>query len=199
MGTTGMTWGKLNDSTNGMREVLIIIFVEWLVLLPTAYYVDQASSLGNRVKNPLSFLKSFRKKISDSFRTSSLGRQGSKVFVEMEKPDVIQEVSRRILSSPQGFLFACELTKNFAANYQREVVQQLLLEPSRNYAVVCNNLKKVYPGKDGNPDKLAVQGISLALPVGECFGMLGPNGAGKTSFINMVRGGPPALLSLSSL
>ncbi|CAA7409968.1 unnamed protein product [Spirodela intermedia] len=160
MGTSGMTWGKLNDSTNGMREVLIIIFVEWLVLLPIAYYVDQVSSLGNRVKTPLSFLKHFRK-ISHSFRASSLGRQGSKVFVEMEKPDVIQE---------------------------REVVQQLLLEPNSNYAVVCNNLKKVYPGRDGNPDKLAVQGISLALPVGECFGMLGPNGAGKTSFINMMIG-----------
>ncbi|CAA6672741.1 unnamed protein product [Spirodela intermedia] len=144
MGTSGMTWGKLNDSTNGMREVLIIIFVEWLVLLPIAYYVDQVSSLGNRVKTPLSFLKHFRK-ISHSFRASSLGRQ-------------------------------------------REVVQQLLLEPNSNYAVVCNNLKKVYPGRDGNPDKLAVQGISLALPVGECFGMLGPNGAGKTSFINMMIG-----------
>lgn len=40
---------------------------------------------------------------------------------------------------------------------------------------------------DGNPQKLAVRGLSLALLQGECFGMLGPNGAGKTSFINMVR------------
>jgi ABC-type multidrug transport system ATPase subunit len=46
----------------------------------------------------------------------------------------------------------------------------------------------VYSGKDGNPQKLAVRGLSLALPQGECFGMLGPNGAGKTSFINMMTG-----------
>ncbi|MQM10036.1 hypothetical protein Taro_042925 [Colocasia esculenta] len=76
----------------------------------------------------------------------------------------------------------------FINYYQREVVQQLLVEPNTGYAMVCNNLRKVYPGRDGNPDKLAVGGLSLALPVGECFGMLGPNGAGKTSFINMMIG-----------
>ncbi|KAJ4907158.1 ABC transporter A family member 7 [Raphanus sativus] len=48
--------------------------------------------------------------------------------------------------------------------------------------------EKVYPGRDGNPPKMAVQGLSLAVPSGECFGMLGPNGAGKTSFINMMTG-----------
>ncbi|RID58691.1 hypothetical protein BRARA_F01969 [Brassica rapa] len=85
----------------------------------------------------------------------------SKFFVEMEKPDVCQE---------------------------REKVEQYLLESTGNCAVLCNNLKKVYSGKDGNPQKLAVRGLSLALLQGECFGMLGPNGAGKTSFINMMTG-----------
>lgn len=69
---------------------------------------------------------------------------------------------------------------------QREVVEKLLLGPGNDHAIICDNLKKVYPGKDGNPPKFAVRGLSLALPRGECFGMLGPNGAGKTSFINMV-------------
>ncbi|CAH2064990.1 unnamed protein product [Thlaspi arvense] len=63
-----------------------------------------------------------------------------------------------------------------------------MLEPSTRYAIVCDNLKKVYPGMDGNQPKMAVQGLSLAVPSGECFGMLGPNGAGKTSFINMMTG-----------
>lgn len=93
MGTSGMRWGDLNDSINGMREVLIIIFVEWLVLLPVAYYLDQVAFVGNRVKNPLSFLTCFRRNIPLSFRRSSLHRQSSKVFVEMEKPDVVQEVN----------------------------------------------------------------------------------------------------------
>ena len=52
--------------------------------------------------------------------------------------------------------------------------------------VICDNLKKLYPGKNGNPDKVAVRGLSLALPRGQCFGMLGPSGSGKTSFISMV-------------
>ncbi|KAF8081610.1 hypothetical protein N665_0874s0004 [Sinapis alba] len=48
--------------------------------------------------------------------------------------------------------------------------------------------EKMYPGRDGNQPKIAVHGLSLAVPSGECFGMLGPNGAGKTSFINMMTG-----------
>ncbi|GLU12336.1 hypothetical protein SLE2022_290230 [Rubroshorea leprosula] len=156
----GMRWGDLSDSMNGMREVWIIILVEWIVVLPIAYYVDQVASSGG-AKNPLLFLQNFRKKPLSSFRKPSLGRQESNVLVEMEKPDVCQE---------------------------REKVEQLLVEPSTSHAIICDNLKKVYPGKDGNPEKFAVRGLSLALPRGECFGMLGPNGAGKTSFINMMIG-----------
>jgi ABC-type multidrug transport system ATPase subunit len=69
---------------------------------------------------------------------------------------------------------------------QRKVVEQLLIDPNANEAIICEKLRKVYPGRDGNPDKLAVRGLSLVLQKGKCFGMLGPNGAGKTSFINVV-------------
>ncbi|XVE56976.1 hypothetical protein DITRI_Ditri04bG0054700 [Diplodiscus trichospermus] len=160
MGTHGMRWADLSDSTNGMREVLIIIFIEWLVVLFVAYYVDQVSSSGAG-KSPLFFLKKFYKKPPSSFRRHSLQRQGSKVFVQMDKPDVSQE---------------------------REKVEELLLEPTTSHPIICDNLKKIYPGRDGNPEKFAVRGLSLALPRGECFGMLGPNGAGKTSLINMMIG-----------
>lgn len=71
-------------------------------------------------------------------------------------------------------------------NFQIEMVERLVVERDTSHAIVCDNLQKVYPGRDGNPDKFAVKGCSLALPRGECFGMLGPNGAGKTSFISMV-------------
>ncbi|KAL2515976.1 ABC transporter A family member 7 [Forsythia ovata] len=158
MGTDGMRWKDLNDSNNGMREVLIIMLVEWLVVLGVAYCADQVVSSG---RSPLFFLWKHQNKRSPSFQKPSLQKQGSKVFVEMEKPDVVQE---------------------------REKVEQLLLESSTSHAIICDDLKKVYPGRDGNPDKFAVRGLSLALPQGECFGMLGPNGAGKTSFINMMIG-----------
>ncbi|XP_012839386.1 PREDICTED: ABC transporter A family member 7-like isoform X2 [Erythranthe guttata] len=158
MGSDGMRWKDLNDSNNGMREVLIIIAVEWLVVLCVAYYADQVVSSG---KNPLFFLRKKQTTLQLSFRKPSLRRKGSKVFVQMEKLDVDQE---------------------------REKVEQLLLESSTSHSIICNNLKKIYQSRDGNPEKFAVRELSLALPEGECFGMLGPNGAGKTSFINMMIG-----------
>ncbi|PIA27921.1 hypothetical protein AQUCO_07400037v1 [Aquilegia coerulea] len=163
MGTDGMRWKNLSDGKNGMRTILIIMFVEWLLVLPVAYYLDQVVSSGSGVKkSPLFFLQNLKKKHLPVLQQKlSFRRQTSKVFVQMEKPDVLQE---------------------------REKVEQLLLESNTGHAVICNNLKKVYPGRDGNPEKLAVRGLSLALPRGECFGMLGPNGAGKTSFISMMTG-----------
>ncbi|KAM3703643.1 hypothetical protein ACJW30_04G113300 [Castanea mollissima] len=159
VGTHGMRWGDLSNSVNGMKEVLIIMVVEWLVVIFVAYYIDQVVSSGSG-KSPLFFLQKFRKK-PPSLRNPSLQRQGSKVFVQMEKPDVSQET---------------------------EKVEQLLLESNSSSAIIVDNLKKVYPGRDGNPAKFAVKGLSLAVTEGECFGMLGPNGAGKTSFISMMIG-----------
>lgn len=162
MGTHGMRWENLGDSMNGMKEVLIIMFVEWLIVLPFAFYVDQVVSSGSGVKKtPLFFFRSLLRKSTSVSQKHSLQKQGSKVFVEMEKADVVQE---------------------------RERVEQLLSEPSSSISIICSSLRKIYPGRDGNPPKLAVKGLSLAVPRGECFGMLGPNGAGKTSFISMMIG-----------
>ncbi|MBI5236589.1 MAG: ATP-binding cassette domain-containing protein [Deltaproteobacteria bacterium] len=49
-----------------------------------------------------------------------------------------------------------------------------------SYAIEINELKKVYPGV------VAVDGISMSIPSGECFGLLGPNGAGKTTLIRIL-------------
>jgi ABC-2 type transport system ATP-binding protein len=49
-------------------------------------------------------------------------------------------------------------------------------------AVRCENLTKRYG------DVVAVNGLSLSVHRGECFGLLGPNGAGKTTTIEILEG-----------
>ncbi|KAL0286040.1 UNVERIFIED_CONTAM: ABC transporter A family member 7, partial [Sesamum angustifolium] len=100
MGTDGMRWKDLNDSDNGMREVFIIIAVEWLVVLGVAYYADQVVSSG---RSPLFFLRRHQKNFSSSFRKPSLRRQGSKVLVQMEKLDVQQEIYPGKDGNPEKF------------------------------------------------------------------------------------------------
>uniref|UniRef100_A0A453SBP0 ABC transporter domain-containing protein n=1 Tax=Aegilops tauschii subsp. strangulata TaxID=200361 RepID=A0A453SBP0_AEGTS len=159
-GNPGIQWSDLNDHTNGMRDVMIIIIVEWLVLLPVAYYFDYAASVGNS-SGLLSIIKRLLRKNPTWRRIAVNEVADNDVHVEMEKLDIIKE---------------------------RETVDQVLQQRNSGYAVVCDDLKKVYHGKDGNPDKYAVRGLSLALPYGECLGILGPNGAGKSSFISMMIG-----------
>ncbi|CAL9173891.1 unnamed protein product [Musa hybrid cultivar] len=91
MGTSGMQWGDLNDRQNGMKDVLIIMFVEWLVFLLVAFYLDQV--LGGIRKVSLFLLNYFQKKSPSSQRNRSLRRRGFGVPVETESSDVSQEVS----------------------------------------------------------------------------------------------------------
>ena len=56
--------------------------------------------------------------------------------------------------------------------------QPLNLEP----ALRVRNLRKAYK------NVVAVDGIDLEVPAGECFGLLGPNGAGKTTTIEICEG-----------
>ncbi|CAA7031236.1 unnamed protein product [Microthlaspi erraticum] len=157
-GMDGMKWKDFSGTA--MDKVFSIIIVEWFLALLATYYINRVSS--STKERPFPFLRNPFKKIPSPQRIS-VEQQGSEVSVEMEKLDVAQE---------------------------REKVEQLMmLEPcTTSHAIVCDNLMKVYPGKDGNPPKMAIRGLSLAVSSGECFGMLGPNGAGKTSFINSMTG-----------
>ncbi|KAG9459217.1 hypothetical protein H6P81_003725 [Aristolochia fimbriata] len=163
MGSDGMTWKDVKCNNNGMRTALTVMSVEWLVMLPIAYWLDQADFSINKTRRHLRKLCQFFRFPTRCTSSKTFGqeRKGYDVLVNMERPDVLLE---------------------------RDVVEKLLLENSKNYAIICDSLKKMYPGEDGNPDKYAVRGLSLAVPYGECLGILGPNGAGKTSFINMMTG-----------
>ena len=50
------------------------------------------------------------------------------------------------------------------------------------FAREARNIRKQYP------DVLAVDGVSIALREGICFGLLGPNGAGKTTTVEIIEG-----------
>lgn len=71
-------------------------------------------------------------------------------------------------------------------SYQREIVDRFLQQPDSSYSVIIDNIRKVYPPRDGNVEKIAVNGFTLSIQRGQCFGLLGSNGAGKTSLISMV-------------
>jgi len=55
-------------------------------------------------------------------------------------------------------------------------------ETATDVAFQCTGLHKRYG------DVIAVDGLSLAVRRGECFGLLGPNGAGKTTTIEILEG-----------
>jgi hypothetical protein len=90
-----MRWSDLSDDSNGMRNVLIIIIVEWLVLLPVAYYFDHAAAVGHR-PSPISIVKRLLRK-NPTWRKIAVNevadRPANDVHVEMEKLDIIEEVS----------------------------------------------------------------------------------------------------------
>lgn len=55
-------------------------------------------------------------------------------------------------------------------------------------AILLRQLRKVYPSKNRNPEKVAVHDLSLSVQHCECFGLLGPNGAGKTTTLRIMEG-----------
>jgi ABC-2 type transport system ATP-binding protein len=57
-----------------------------------------------------------------------------------------------------------------------------------DHAVETRGLTKVYRARGRQPAKLALDGVSLAVPRGCFFGLLGPNGAGKSTLINILAG-----------
>jgi ABC-2 type transport system ATP-binding protein len=55
-------------------------------------------------------------------------------------------------------------------------------------AIDIEGLSKTYRAEGGMPEKVALEGVDLAIPRGSIFGLLGPNGAGKSTLINILAG-----------
>ncbi|KAJ8467083.1 hypothetical protein OPV22_029635 [Ensete ventricosum] len=159
-GTYGMQWKDLSNHDNGIKEVLVIMTLEWLILLYVSYYLDQLALARNGASRYSSiFTRNFK---NGSIRpTVPVKIPSSIITVDQENSDISEEVCK---------------------------VENLLKKSTGGHPIILSNLEKVYTGKDGNPNKQAVQSLSLAVAEGECLGMLGPNGSGKTTVINMVTG-----------
>jgi len=56
------------------------------------------------------------------------------------------------------------------------------------YAVETKALTKIYPTRNRQPERKALDAVNLAIPRGSFFGLLGPNGAGKSTIINILAG-----------
>ncbi|PKU86162.1 ABC transporter A family member 6 [Dendrobium catenatum] len=91
--TSGMHWGNLGDSMNGLKNVLLTMTIEWLLLLLLAHYLDQISSFSVGRRNPGFNLKCIDKKDLLSSVKSMLQRQSSKVFIGIDRPDVAKEMT----------------------------------------------------------------------------------------------------------
>ena len=52
----------------------------------------------------------------------------------------------------------------------RERDRAYSVEPDEDHPIVLRDLKKEFPPQDGNPKKVAVANMSLAIARGECFG-----------------------------
>ena len=62
------------------------------------------------------------------------------------------------------------------------------IHTSPDFAIEIKNLSKTYPGIHGQPEKTALNDVSLSIPRGSFFALLGPNGAGKSTLINILAG-----------
>ncbi|KAL6888887.1 hypothetical protein ACP4OV_009913 [Aristida adscensionis] len=158
---SGIQWADLSDHRNGMIDILIIMALEWVIFLLLTFYLDEFGTLRNGIRKMSELCCSCLDQSSQAAQKQAIQLREPKTSVEMDMTDVSSE---------------------------REIVEQLLQESDSSYSIICDNLKKVYRGEDGNVDELAVRGLSLSIQRGQCFGILGPNGAGKTSLISMLTG-----------
>jgi len=162
MAFSGIQWTDMTNPENGLAGVLTIMVLEWFVFLLFTFYLDRFCSFKDGMRKAAVFVRSrINGNHVETAQQQNIQLQEFRASVEMERTDVIKE---------------------------REIVGHISEESRRSYSVICDNLEKVYRGKDGNANKIAVRGISISMSRGQCFGVLGPNGAGKTTMINMLTG-----------
>eukprot|EP01135_Chromosphaera_perkinsii_P001854 Nk52_evm3s212 gene=Nk52_evmTU3s212 len=107
---------------------------------------------------------------------SALPQQES-IYMNEEDEDVARERHRIDACDP-------EMVKRHRS---RDII--LVKDLTKVYSTSWrSSIKRLLPAKWRAVDKTAVDGVSLGIPNGECFGLLGHNGAGKTTTFKMLTG-----------
>ncbi|PWZ26172.1 hypothetical protein Zm00014a_011819 [Zea mays] len=165
---SGVRVGDLSDPENGILVLMVVMVLEWPTFLFLTLYLDGFGWLQTRVRKlPAAAAASSHQTLQKPSTTRPQERPEASIEID-GTTDIPGEVAR-----------ACA---------EREIVDRFLQQPDQSYAVVVDNVRKVYPPRDGNAEVVAVNGFSLSIKRGQCFGLLGSNGAGKTSLIGMLTG-----------
>ncbi|XP_033630935.1 ATP-binding cassette sub-family A member 3-like [Asterias rubens] len=93
---------------------------------------------------------------------------------------------KRLVYSETDKAINVEADEDVASERSR-ILDTPLQELNQTDALLIKDLKKVYSLRGGQ-GLVAVDGISVGVPLGECFGLLGVNGAGKTTTFKMLTG-----------
>ena len=115
-GEKGMQWSNLNDDNNGLKDVLVILFVEWVVFMILTFYLDQVAVTDSGInKHPLFFLN-FKRKVNKKVGGKAIGsrqpsaRSKSLGQINVENGGGIgdrQDVAREVSVIIDTHLFLC--------------------------------------------------------------------------------------------
>lgn len=155
---------NIEDMHNEINLCLKSIYLNPLIYFVLALYLNEVLPQQYGIpKHPLFFMESFIKLLSKDLHFKIFGDEAALV----------------------GFQDSSELIdEDIDAKDERDFIQRLSKDDYFKYPLVAKDIRKVYPGVNGRPPKVANKSISVMVRSGELFGLLGPNGAGKTTLIS---------------
>jgi hypothetical protein len=89
---SGIHWGDLSDRKNGMKDILVIMAIEWAVFILLTFFLDEFGTLGNGIRKMVSVCRSNVNGCSQASQKQTIQLQEFEYSVEMDRTDVLREV-----------------------------------------------------------------------------------------------------------